>query len=329
VFPDGKVATGSLDKTVRVYQPSGSFWRSLHGHKKAVNDLCVLPDGLLASSSDDRTVCVWKLDTGECMLRLEAHTSVVRALALLTGGTLVSCSETMLYEWDLSTGELLGVMDGHTDAVTCIQALTDNRVVSGAADTSTRVWRDRVCLLTLTPPPTSSPTSGGFLFVVPKSLRVLCLAPLPENKLATGCESGNVYVWDLATGALLLTNRAHASHVTALDILPDGTLATSSYCDKMVRLFSADGQCKLTLNCRYCVNTLNVLPDGNLVTGSSDLKLRVWNPTNGACVLELESHADGYPSDGSPRVVVLPGGQIASALQQKQTRMWRGVYQSE
>ena len=58
VLPDGELASGSDDATVRVW--SGRECRlTLTAHSKDVNALCVLRDGRLASASDDRTVRVW------------------------------------------------------------------------------------------------------------------------------------------------------------------------------------------------------------------------------------------------------------------------------
>ena len=61
-LPGGLVASGSVDKTVRVWEvESGRLVRTLAGHTHYVEALAGLPGGLLASGSDDNTVAVWRV----------------------------------------------------------------------------------------------------------------------------------------------------------------------------------------------------------------------------------------------------------------------------
>jgi WD40 repeat protein len=62
VLPDGKLASGSWDWTVRVWDDSGACLHTLTGHTRGVTVLAVLPDGKLVSGSCDKTVRVWEGD---------------------------------------------------------------------------------------------------------------------------------------------------------------------------------------------------------------------------------------------------------------------------
>lgn len=66
---------------------------SLRGHTSGVNALAVLPDGKLATGSCDRTVRVWDAASGACLLTLLGHTFAVSGLAALPSGNLASCSD--------------------------------------------------------------------------------------------------------------------------------------------------------------------------------------------------------------------------------------------
>jgi hypothetical protein len=65
VLPDGKLVSGSGDKTVRVWE-NDTCVRVLDGHTSNVMALAAMPDGKLASGSIDRTVRLWDVASGAC-----------------------------------------------------------------------------------------------------------------------------------------------------------------------------------------------------------------------------------------------------------------------
>jgi WD40 repeat protein len=59
-LPDGRLATGSIDHTIRLWDSaSGACERVFEGHQGSVGALAVLGDGRLASGSGDNTIRLW------------------------------------------------------------------------------------------------------------------------------------------------------------------------------------------------------------------------------------------------------------------------------
>ena len=93
--PDSRrLASCSLDRTVRLWQIDGGLCRVLRGHTDHVFAAAFHPDGTrLATAGRDRAVWLWDLARGEEVARLQGHTSYVWSLAFSPdGATLVSGS---------------------------------------------------------------------------------------------------------------------------------------------------------------------------------------------------------------------------------------------
>jgi WD40 repeat protein len=92
VLEGGRIASGSSDGTVRVWNPDTGDSTVVTRHDHAVWALAVLEGGRIASGSSDGTVRVWNPDTGDTTV-VTRHDRAVRALAVLEGGRLASGSE--------------------------------------------------------------------------------------------------------------------------------------------------------------------------------------------------------------------------------------------
>ncbi|KAJ2681389.1 SCF ubiquitin ligase complex subunit cdc4, partial [Coemansia spiralis] len=114
--------------------------RPLAGHTDSVR--AVAGHGnIVVSGSYDCTIRVWNAETGECVHRLEGHTSKVYTIVLdpdhhaIFSGSM----DGMIRVWNWDTGVCLRILRGHLTLVGLL-SLRHGTLVSAGADTTLRVW---------------------------------------------------------------------------------------------------------------------------------------------------------------------------------------------
>jgi WD40 repeat protein len=121
--------------------PPGVETARLEGHSASVNILCVLQDGRLASGSSDKTIRLWDVAAGVETARMEAHSDEGLALCVLPDGRLASGSlDTTIRLWDAASGVETACLKGHSDGITALCVLPDGSLASGSLDTTIRFW---------------------------------------------------------------------------------------------------------------------------------------------------------------------------------------------
>ncbi len=122
---------------------TGKEFKKLEGHMAGVRSLVVLPDGSLASGSFDKTIRIWDSNTGEELKKLEGHTIFRSLVVLPNGNIASGSSDSFdktIRIWDSNTGKELKKLEGHTGEVFSLVVLPNGNIVSGSSDTTIRIW---------------------------------------------------------------------------------------------------------------------------------------------------------------------------------------------
>ena len=93
VLPDGRIVSGSSDKSIKISEKKNGEWISetIGGHDRLVRTLQVLPDGRIVSGGGDGKINILEQKNGKWIFEtLEGHDNWVRTLQVLPDGRIVS-----------------------------------------------------------------------------------------------------------------------------------------------------------------------------------------------------------------------------------------------
>ena len=141
--PDGQyVATGSRDKTARVWDIAANREMARIVHEGAVTDVQFSPDGqYVATSSGDKTARVWNIAANREVTRI-AHEGNVNAVRFSPDGQYVATrsSDHTARVWDIAANREVAQI-AHEGEVVAMRFSPDGQyVVSGSSDNTARVW---------------------------------------------------------------------------------------------------------------------------------------------------------------------------------------------
>jgi WD40 repeat protein len=151
VFPDGRLASGSGDGAIRIWNlETGICESTLKGTSQDLQCLAVLTDGRLAAGSEDGLIDVWNPITEILEDTLESHTPFgVSCLVSLANGRLIS-GYSIIQAWDLPEGSHQ-ILDDTSCSDGFLAVLNDGRLATSSFGASIQIWNldKRICETTL------------------------------------------------------------------------------------------------------------------------------------------------------------------------------------
>lgn len=167
-FDHRYLATGGKDKKIRLWNrhsldfnstdvpkfavrpPEGdryqeySLLATFDGHHAAVNAL-KLRNNVLVSGSGDSTMCIWSLQTGEILQKVNIHQMGVACLQYNGRFVVSGSTDNSVRIYDVNQNVEVACLKGHTNLIRSVQAVFNDRgevrtTISGSYDGTIRFW---------------------------------------------------------------------------------------------------------------------------------------------------------------------------------------------
>jgi WD40 repeat protein/TPR repeat protein len=333
---DGKkLASGSWDKTVRLWDVLKQNEIAVLKHAGQVKSIAFHPDGKMLASGDGwGDIHLWNLITYKFLFSLKGHNSEqsqdrdIYSVAFSPDGkTLASGSaDNTMRLWDIvSSINHITEIKGHSAAVKAIAFSPDGKIFA-TLDNRVRLWE----------------TNTQQLLAVIKEDDILsflsCIVfSLDGKNLVVGNDKG-IQFWDIMNLKSPNHFRGHTSIVKSIAFSPDGKTFASGSHDQTVQLWDTSTLSPLTkLNHHSWVHSIAFSPDGKqLISGCGMGKVSITSPLmqyNTVCIWDIEKqkllremkgHNDSVRSVAySPDGKIIATGSVDGAIY-----LWNAVTQN-
>ncbi|KAL5507734.1 REC14 [Sanghuangporus vaninii] len=162
----------------------------------------------------------------------------------------------------------------------------------------------------------------------------MCIKHSPDGtRIALSLETGQIYIFDLASSQLLQTYTAHATTVRALSWSSDSSLLLSASDDRRLTLFDVrekgkggGGAVAALVGHGSWVLSTAFSPDGRLaLSGSADKTIKVWDIGTRAAVSTMQDTGEVWTVSWRPHISSGSAGAFVSGGEDGVAKWWRSA----
>ncbi|HAG83869.1 MAG TPA: sugar-binding protein, partial [Cyanobacteria bacterium UBA12227] len=310
ISPDGELfATGSNDKTVRIWKRDGTLLQTLP-QKATPFRVAFSPDRrFLAAGGNDGTIHLWHLDeTGTAVSlqsKIQAHKAPIWGIAFSPNGKLIASAsaDTTVKLWRID-GRLQTTFTGHEQAIWGVAFSPDSQIIASAGlDNTIKLWNSKGTLLKT---------------LIGHQAPIWDIAFCPKiNLLVSGSSDRTAKLWTL-NGTLVKTLQGN-SPILGVSCSANGQYIATGGQDRFVNVWKPDGTLIRTLKQHNAViRDLALSADGLLVASASeDGTVKLWQ-RNKQLLKPLHGHQDTVWE-----VATSPDSQWIASVGGDTLKLWR------
>jgi len=272
-------STPSTSSKMSLLIPSTTPLRTFEDHEYAATAVAVFPDKRrTVTGSDDKTLCLWDLETGVVLKKMEGHHNQVWALAVSRDGQIIASgdSEGGLVTWHGETGEpLIQPIKAHSAWISSLDFSLDGAVLATASSSSTRMvkfWCTKTWQMQ-GEPIKYDPDPNGYLSPA-------CVQYSPSGELLAIATCGNIGIYHPGTRECVIS--FNANYAISLTWTPDGTRLLSGSYGRNPTIREWDTTTWKQVGHPWeghtgDISTIAIHPAGTLVASTSvDKHVRLW-----------------------------------------------------
>ena len=230
----GQIASGSYDKTIRIWNINTEKEEIIITEKGRVFCLLEFEKNKILSGSADNSITLWDIDlpNEDSIYTFVGHKLWVNSLVKCNGNYFASASNDKTIKiWDFYNKNCISTLNGHLDCVLTLILLKNNNLCSGGADLTIKIWdwEEKICLSTL---------KGHERWVK-------CVFELNNGIILSGSDDNTIKIWDNYIN--IKTLKKHTHSVRTFCQINNNVFASGSF-DCTIKIW--------TINNWKCVKTI-------------------------------------------------------------------------